>query len=627
MSIATPAVGQLLDGRYRIGPLIARGGMARVFEALDTRLDRVVAIKVLDPELARDPDFEARFVREARAAARLSHPHVVPVYDQGRDGDLLYLVMERVVGPTLRQVLREDGALSTDRALAITAEVLSAVQAAHNAGLVHRDLKPENVLLGSNANGDQVVKVTDFGLARAITDTTSTTRGIVLGTVSYLAPEQVDHGRVDERTDVYAIGILLFELTTGRRPYSGDNPLQVAFQHVNSDVPAPSSVSTGIPGEVDALVRQATRRDPAARFASAREFGDQVRLVAARRADRRIAPDQHTREVVVDTLTDVTEPPATSLVPAAGRDVVGRDPALVATGRRRRRRLPAVLAVLVVLAGLVAGAYYLGVARYTTAPDLTGLTLAQAQAKAAGDGLVVVNTGEDFSETVPVGTVVVAEPDAGGRVRKGGTVDLTMSKGPERFDVPKLIGSTVAQARSDLEATSLALGNTTDAYSETVAKGRIISADPVAGTPLPRDRTVNVVVSQGRQPIDVPKVVGKSEADATKAITSARLKVDRQSAFSDTVPQGIVISQTPKAGTLYRNDSLRIVVSNGPELIQVPGVRGDSVSAATARLEGLGFEVDVSRSTFYFGRNLVIGQSPGGGNKARKGSTIHLTVV
>jgi beta-lactam-binding protein with PASTA domain/tRNA A-37 threonylcarbamoyl transferase component Bud32 len=626
VSVTVPALGQLLDGRYRIGDLIARGGMARVFEAVDTRLDRSVAIKVLDPELARDPDFEARFVREARSAARLSHPHVVAVFDQGRDGDLLYLVMERIVGPTLRQVLRADGPFDLDRALVVVAEVCSALQAAHAAGLVHRDVKPENVLLGTDANGQQIVKVTDFGLARAVSDTTSTTRGVVLGTVSYLAPEQVSTGRVDERTDVYAAGILLFELVTGKRPYSGDNPLQVAYQHVNSDVPAPSTVAPGIPAEVDAIVRHATRRDPSDRFASVLRFGDELRALTAARADRRAAPDQHTREVIADTLSEGSAPPLalSSAVPppaAAAATARTRPPR-----RRSRRRLVAVLVAALVLA-LAGAGYYVAVAQYTQAPELTGMTMAQAQDEAAKSGLSIVEAGKDFSETAPVGSIVDATPGTGDRIHDGGTIDVVLSKGPERFDVPKLVGRTVDEARAALTGTSLGLGNQTTAFSESIPAGRIVSSDPDIGTPLPRDKTVNVVVSKGRQPIDVPSVTGKTEAVATKAITGARLGVDRTDAFSDTVAAGSVISQDPKSGTLFRNDKVRIVVSKGPEMIVVPRVRGQSLTSAQRELAAAGFKVKVVHSTFYFGSRLVIGESPGGGKKARKGSTITLTIV
>lgn len=621
MSVSAPVLGQLLDGRYRIGDLIARGGMARVFEAVDTRLDRLVAIKVLDPELARDPDFEARFVREARSAARLSHPHVVAVFDQGRDGDLLYLVMERIVGSTLRQVLRSDGPFGVDRALVIVGEVCSALQAAHAAGLVHRDVKPENVLLGIDGNGQQIVKVTDFGLARAVTDTTSTTRGVVLGTVSYLAPEQVSSGRVDERTDVYAVGILLFELVTGKRPYSGDNPLQVAYQHVNSDVPAPSSVAVGIPAEVDAIVRRATRREPSERYVSIRAFGDEVRALSSLRISRQATPDEYTREVVADTLSEASAEPL-ALVRS------GAAPASAARAHRgrSRRRLVGVIVLALVLA--VAGAgYYFEIAQYTKAPELTGMTMSQAQDEASRTGLSVVEAGKDFSETAPLGAIIDADPGTGGRIHKGGAVDVVLSKGPERFDVPKLVGRTVAEARSDLTGTSLALGNQSTAYSESIPTGRIISSDPGEGAPLARDKTVNVVVSKGRQPIDVPSVTGKTEAVATKAITGANLAVDRSDAFSDTVAAGSVISQNPKSGTLFGNDKVAIVVSKGPEMIVVPRVRGESLGTAQRKLEAAGFKVDVVHSTFYFGSRLVIGENPGGGNKARKGSTVTLTIV
>ena len=271
-------VGKVVGSRYEVRALLARGGMATVYEAVDLRLDRLVALKVMHPHLAADPGFVARFEREAKSAARLSHPHVVAVYDQGEADGLVYLAMELVPGRTLRDVIRNYGPLTTEQALVFLEPVVEALAAAHAAGLVHRDIKPENVLISHDGR----VKVADFGLARAVaTSETNATAGVLIGTVAYLAPEQVERGEADERTDFYAAGICLFEMVTGQVPHGGDSPLSVAYQHVNSDVPAPSSVRSGIPPEADAIVRTATRRDPGQRYRNSQDFLADVRRARA----------------------------------------------------------------------------------------------------------------------------------------------------------------------------------------------------------------------------------------------------------------------------------------------------------------------------------------------------------
>ena len=271
-------VGKVVGSRYEVRALLARGGMATVYEAVDLRLDRLVALKVMHPHLAADPGFVARFEREAKSAARLSHPHVVAVYDQGEADGLVYLAMELIPGRTLRDVIRNYGPLTTEQALVFLEPVVEALAAAHAAGLVHRDIKPENVLISHDGR----VKVADFGLARAVaTSETNATAGVLIGTVAYLAPEQVERGEADERTDFYAAGICLFEMVTGQVPHGGDSPLSVAYQHVNSDVPAPSSVRSGIPPEADAIVRTATRRDPGQRYRNSQDFLADVRRARA----------------------------------------------------------------------------------------------------------------------------------------------------------------------------------------------------------------------------------------------------------------------------------------------------------------------------------------------------------
>ena len=601
-----PLVGRLLDGRYRLDAAIARGGMATVYAATDLRLDRPVAVKVMRPALAEDPDFVDRFAREARAAARLSTPEVVAVHDQGTDASTgtAYLVMEHVRGRTLRDVVTERGALPPARALDLMEPVLRALAAAHAAGLVHRDVKPENVLLADDGR----VKVADFGLARAIesSNLTSTT-GLLIGTVAYLAPEQVEHGRSDTRTDVYAAGILLFELLTGTPPYSSDSPLSVAYRHVNEDVPPPSRVVEGIPESLDELVLRATRRDPAQRQPDAGTFLAELRAVRAGLSGRADAPV--VRREPHPTLV-VARPETVEAPPAAPR---------------RRRASPVVLWSLVAALLLTGGvaAWYLAAGRYTTAPDAYGLTAEAATSKLEAAGLdAEVDPEGAFSETVAAGLVVEQDPAPGDRVRDGGDVVLVLSRGPDRRAVPEVVGKTEAEARAALEAAGLQAGAATQAFS-TLPVGAVVRTDPPVGARLKPATPVALVISKGVEQLAVPNVRGRSRAAAVKALEDAGFAASATEVFSESVPKGRVVAQEPADGRAPRGSTVRLQVSKGPELIAVPDVTGQKRAAAQERLEALGLKVRVFAIP---GPGTVRSTDPGAGAKVRKGSTITVYV-
>lgn len=662
--LSDPMTGRLLDGRYRIGPRVARGGMAAVYEATDLRLDRTVAVKVMHPGLGDDDEFAARFVREARAAARLSHPHVVAVYDQGDDDGTVFLAMEYVPGHTLRDVIRKESPMAPPRALALLEPVLSALAAAHRAGLVHRDIKPENVLLSDQGS----VKVADFGLAKAVSaDTQHTaTGGVLIGTVSYLAPELVVESRSDARADVYAAGVVLFELLTGAKPHEGESPIQVAYKHVHEDVPAPSTLVPGIPGFVDALVARATARDRDQRPADAGVLLHQLHRVSQALADgvtedreleadlRPLPPAPYDGE---DTQSDPfdTDEIATVLAPVQAPHLAGADhertttiertpapapapapaprPAAAPPPARRPRRsrrgpLLLFLALLLVVAGGV-GAWWFGWARYTATPAVLGMSKTAAVEKLEAAGLEAEMGERAYSETVPAGRVLATDPDAGDRVLDGGTVTVVLSLGKERYDVPKLRGLTEDEAQDELAATSLAFGETTLTWSETVEEGQVIASDPPAGTTLRPDAIVDLVVSKGPKPIALRDWTGKDADTAEQALEAKGLVVSRSTEYSDDVPEGDVISQDPPGGeTLYRGDEVQLVVSLGPELIEVPGgLRGSGVEAATERLEALGFEVETERSDNYFGLGYVFSTSPESGDMVPRGSTITLYLI
>jgi serine/threonine-protein kinase len=680
-----PLVGRLLDGRYRIGARVARGGMASVYEATDTRLDRTVAVKVMHPGLGDDQDFAERFVREARAAARLNHPHVVGVYDQGDDTsdgqDTVFLVMEYVPGHTLRDVIRKEAPMPPGRALALLEPVVSALAAAHRAGLVHRDVKPENVLIADEAHGGRV-KVADFGLAKAVSaDTQHTaTGGVLIGTVSYLAPELVVDGRADARADVYAAGVVLYELLTGNKPHEGESPIQVAYRHVHHDVPLPSLAQPGIPDYVDALVARATSRDRDQRPADATVLlhhlhrveqalregltsdlelaGDLLPRRSPEPDDRAERRDDTTPEPFdAGALTLLTEvdPRESGLVDDGTPDrttALERHPAprtavrtpaptaaptrapsrvvpVTTTARRRSVKGPLALLVAVLLVGGVAlGAWWFGWERYTTTPGVLNLDEAAAVAELEAAGLEA-ETGEPaYSENVDTGLVIATDPGPGDKVLDGGTVTLVLSLGPERYDVPQLRGQTEDQAQDALAATNLAFGDSVGRWSETVPEGQVIRTSPKAGTILKPGATVDLVLSRGRKPLTIKDWTGRSFDDASAALEKRGLQVSvAGEQYSDTVPEGDVISQDPTTGTLFRGDTVSFVVSQGPELVEVPQVKAMGVEAATELLEGLGFEVRTEESDLYLGIGYVSSSDPGAGEQVAKGSTITLFLV
>ncbi|WP_326576801.1 Stk1 family PASTA domain-containing Ser/Thr kinase [Actinacidiphila glaucinigra] len=628
-TLRDPLVGQTLDGRYRVESRIAVGGMATVYRALDTRLDRLLALKVMHPALSAEPGFVERFIREAKTVARLDHPNVVQVYDQGTDGTYVYLAMEYIAGCTLRDVLRDRGALPARAALDILEPVLAALGAAHRAGLVHRDMKPENVLIGDDGR----VKVADFGLVRIAGTHTDTSTSGVLGTVSYMAPEQVENRTTDERTDVYACGVLLYEMLTGGKPHRGRTPVQVIHQLVNEDVPAPSAASPGLPPQLDALVAEATARAAARRPADAAEL--LRRLHAVRQG---MTPEQ------LDLVPPAARTPAPAPAAPAGSEEpttvvhrtarlelspepTRRQPRVESRPGLRSRRRPGVIAVvttLLLILGVGAGIWYINDGQFTRTPAVVGLPQAQAERQLRDAGLRV-EVVEAFDPTMTRGKVASTDPGTGERIRDNGTVTVTVSKGPERVTVPGVVGEELAEAKRRLKAAGLSPGTVSREFSDEVPQGRVISTDPGSGASRRPDSAVSLVVSKG-VPVDTPDLLGQPLADARRQLQEAglRVKVDPRRVFSDQADEGAVAGQTPGANTrLAAGDTVTLTVSKGQEMIGVPDVEGLDVDEAKAKLEAAGFDVRVIQ---FFFTGQVNNQSPAGGTEAPKGSTITLWV-
>lgn len=639
-------VGRVIDGRYRVTRHLADGGMGSVFVAIDERLERDVALKVMRADLARDDAFVARFRREARSAARLGHPNVVAVTDQGSDGQYAFLAMELVLGDTLRQLIRRRGPLPVDEALGLMDPILDGLAAAHRAGLVHRDVKPENVLISQTGQ----VKVTDFGLARAVTTSTLTgDSDILLGTASYLSPEQVEHGTADARSDVYSAGLLLFEILTGEKAFPGDSPIHVAYQHVHGTMPRASDAVCGIPDTVDDLIAQATAKDPDDRPATAADLLVALRTVRrglesghtdhtdhGDRRTRALPSDAETTETTETTDAQVDHEPVD-----AGRshttaihsktnplDTRGYQPG--EDSRRPRRGLLLVvlsLVALLLLGAAAAWAFTSGPLGSTKVPTVNGLAQGSAVERISKADLKA-RVRQTFSESVAQGRVIRAEPGAGSEQRKNSTVTLTVSKGPERFSAPKLAGSKQAAARAAITKAQLGVGTVTQAFHESVPTGSVISSTPAPGTALKKGAKVNFVVSKGKQPVPVPNVAGQPRAEAEGSLTRLGLKVAYGTEeFSETVAKGSVIRSTPASGAnLYKGDSVELIVSKGPEMVQVPRVIDMKSGAAKTLLESQGFTVELDR---FFGGlfDTVRDQSLRPGTSVKKGSTITLSIV
>ena len=612
-----PLIGSTIDGRYRVDALVARGGMATVFRATDLRLERTVALKVMHGSLAEDHDFVARFVREARSAAQLSHPSIVAVYDQGEANGFVYLAMEYIQGQTLRDLLHDRQRLTPTQALAVLEPVLDALAAAHTAGFAHRDIKPENVLLAADGR----VKVADFGLARAIVTTNATglTQGLLIGTVAYLAPEQVERGHADARTDVYSAGILLYESVVGSTPFSGATPMSVAYQHVHSHVPVPSAIRPELPPEIDELVRVATEQSPASRYRDAADFADHLRSARQTMApsqpyvdtEHEDGDDSH-RTVILDResstvtvgrwntnplpgvgsaagaasaasatsgLAAATPPsyptlitPTTAPAPAAeamvgppgGPWVVPPAPTAMdppsgppddptdeqPSGRKPRRFRILIAAVVLALLGTTVGfgAWAYTNSQIVTVPTLVGMTPSAATTALETDGLVLDVTGEDFSASVPEGSILSTNPTAGAQLRRGDTIAATTSAGPQLVDVPKVIGKKQTKAEANLRALGFA-STTTEEFSESVAAGRVISVSPNQGKTAPVGAAVSLVVSKGPPPVTVPNVVGSNRADAVAELRALGLTPVVQNQLP-VVVIGRVYSQDPGPGTV-----------------------------------------------------------------------------
>ena len=626
--------GEIIDGRYQLTKQLATGGMATIYQAMDLRLDRIVAVKIMHPHLAQNEDFVNRFIKEARAAAALSHPNIVSIQDQGWNENgipAVFMVLEMVEGFTLRDLLNEKGFLSIEETFSYFTPILSAVGAAHKMGILHRDLKPENILLSKDGR----LKVADFGLARLPDSSATLTQesSVILGSVSYLSPEQVKSGTSDARSDVYSLGIVMFEMLTGRKPFDGESPIQIAYRHVNENVPVPSSFRRTIPVDIDKFVMKATANEASKRFKDANHMLDAFqelsgKLDPARRQlsldlDLPVAPNAPAkkRKGILKSIT-------TQLELRRG-DVVKEKSIQIRKKRKVSKRVKRNRAIAILLvAGLLYGAMTLlsNTGEKVRIPSLAGLSVSEATKSLSNLNLKLQIKEEVFSEDVPKGKIISSDPSGGGKVAKAGTVFVTVSNGQERIKVPELLGLTQDAAVAELAKANLKIGSTSSSFSPTVDQGLVISSNPPAGSDIKKGALVSLVISKGIQQMALSSFVGLSSDQALNELNSLGAVVITKYEYSDTVMVGKVISQDPDGSApVAKGAKITLVISKGPSSIAVPKVIGKTLDEATLILENLGFKVK-SKTIGNKKNKVVIGISPKYDTKVKPGSTITLTL-
>ena len=625
--------GELIDSRYQLIRQVANGGMASIYEAMDTRLDRKVAVKIMHPHLAQDDAFVSRFIREAKAAAALSHPNIVAVQDQGWNQSgvpAVFLVMELIEGSTLREYLNERGRFEIKDAMNYLTPILSALAAAHAIGIVHRDMKPENILISKEGR----IKIADFGLARGeiIGSTMTAESSVILGSVSYLSPEQVQRGIADARSDVYAVGIVAFEMLTGEKPFIGDTPIQIAYMHVNQDIPPPRSKRKDIPQALDDLISRATSRDPDMRPRDAGEFlsaleaiaGDldpkknQMKLELDLPVDaiREKSRTKAKQEIVVEPSIEIKE---------STRDIRRREEKKHRASKRVRRNRKVALVLAIALG--IGGWYTLvGPGSRIVVPSTIGGSYDQALSLLTPLGITNVITEKRFDEEVVSGTIIESDPQAGGRIDSGGSVTLIVSKGAERFTIASLVGLTPEAASALITKSPLILGTTKELFSNKIPKGFVISSDPQAGAQVKRGSAVNLILSKGVELVSLASYVGKSGEQGLNELTEAGFEVESSYAFDEKILAGAVVSQTPSGNIeLPKSSKVRLIVSKGSQYVYIPNILSLEESKAFAALKDLDLKVIVKKLGVKKIKKTT-NISPKVGSKVKRGSVVTITV-
>ena len=627
--------GELIDNRYLLKRQIASGGMATIYAGIDTRLDRPVAVKVMHAHLANDEAFVSRFIKEAKATAALSHPNIVSIQDQGwNEGGppAVFLVMELVEGSTLRDFLNENGPLSVEQTIQFITPVLSALAAAHLIGIIHRDVKPENILISKDGR----IKVADFGLARNMTmaQTMTAESSVVLGSVSYLSPEQVQRGIADARSDVYAIGIVLFEMLLGKKPYDGETPIQIAYRHVNDRIPNVKEFKSDVPEMIADLIFQATAPNPDQRPKDAEQLLSKVRDIQAKLDPKRrqmsleldlppLLPKISKRsKVSIGSAFGGLKEKTTQLISTKPINVTKEEDSVRTKKRKVSRRVKRnrIIALLILLGVIFGGYQLLGVGKISV-PSLVGMSQSEAKEALSKIGLSSEVVEEVFSEDIAQGKVISSSPGGGGRISPDGTVGLVLSKGQERIEIPVITNLTPDVATQKISALGLTIGDINEVFDMKIESGFVIGTDPKSGEKVKRNSVVNIVVSKGIEKIALISYVGKGGDEALSELTNSGFDVKVVYKFSDKVFKGQVVSQTPESSdAIGLGSKIELVLSKGPEFVFVPNVLGKNKNDASLDLENLGLKV-VTKGT-----GKVNNISPAIGTKVKQGAVITLTL-
>ena len=600
-----------LDGRYHMVERIAAGGMGEVFRAHDAVLAREVAIKVLHRSLAGDPAFVDRFRREARAAAGLAHPNIVAVYDWGAVDGVYYMVMEYVRGPSVRHLLNEQGRMEPAQAAEILRQTLLALGHAHHEGFVHRDMKPENLLV----TREGVVKVADFGLARAYADGRVTQAGAVTGTVQYLAPEQIRGEPADPRSDLYSLGIVAYELLTGKLPFTGETAMAIAYKHLSDRVPPPSSILPDLPDELDGFVAAATDRDRELRPESA-----DVMRMDLDALSTQLPPARRLSGLVQDIPSITVEGGETTEVGV--RLETASIPRMERHRKRRRaiKRFIGAILLLGLLSGAAWGTWTYAIPHTSVIPELQGRTVEAARDRLTELGFEVALVDGRYDMQVPAGQVLVVHPAAGATLDQGTRVTIVPSKGPPPVAVPSVTGDPLKKAKGAMRNAGLRV-SVKHRFDGRVPVDHVISQQPSTGR-IPKGSTVSLVVSDGPKPVPIPDVRGTAEDRALKVLGAKGFEVVIEEAFSKQVTPGDVVATDPTAGTdLQPGETIVLTVSLGPEYFDCPDFFGMSVDEARAMAQQHGLELTALPVPGSSGNN-VVSQIPGGGTRIRYGSTV-----
>ncbi len=631
-------IGRVFNNRYQITERIGIGGMAEVYRAQDNVLGRLVAVKVMLPQYAADENFTRRFKQEAASAANLQSPYIVNVYDWGQDDGTYYIVMEYVRGSDLKTAIKQRGAINQRKVAEIGSQVCQALSVAHGLDIIHRDIKPQNIMVQPDGN----VKVMDFGIARAKNSTKEQTSS-VLGTAHYISPEQAQGKELTAASDIYSLGVVLYESATGQLPFDGPDAVSVAMKQVQDEPVPPREINPEIDPSLEAIILRAMAKNPMERFATAKDMRSALNDYLAGRpvmfGDGFTAAQTQVMNGVASPMNNM--PDGTAVMPAVGGGMSSQNGAQSQSFRsdntapkKNGKKIAGIIIAIVAVIALIGIAAFAVTGGGTKAdetvevPSVTGLTLDEAKAQIQSAGFTVGTVTQSYSDSVDSGKVISQDPTAKAKKAKNSTINLTVSQGKQEIEVPDLTGKTADEAKKALQANGLKYQAGTAEYSDTVSKDHVARQDVKAGSKVAKDTVVTYYLSLGSEGTSVPNVVGQTRSAATSTLNNAGFYVTVEEQYSDKVESGKVISQSPAANEkLKAEGTVNLVVSKGPETTTVPNVVGSTEGTAITTLNNAGFQVTTEYQTSSsVAAGNVISQTPTSGSSLAPNKTVHLIV-